>query len=91
MISDRALGRATLVGERTAGLCGYGSRVDLAPGWAMLVAARETVFGPQERRFNRIGVPPDVAVMPTPDDEAAGRDPQLKAALDILTSQTATS
>jgi carboxyl-terminal processing protease len=86
----QALGRATLVGERTAGLCGYGSRVELAPGWAMSVAARETVFGPQERRFNRIGVPPDVAVSPTPDDEAAGRDPQLQAALRLLGSQATT-
>ncbi len=83
----QALGRATLVGERTAGLCGFASRVELAPGWAMIVAARETVFGPQERRFNRLGVPPDVVVTPSPDDEAAGRDPQLAAALDILRSQ----
>ena len=87
----QALGRATLVGERTAGLCGYGSRVDLAPGWAMLVTARETVFGPQERKFNRIGVPPDVTVTPSPEDEAAGRDPQLEAALAILRNQTARS
>jgi C-terminal processing protease CtpA/Prc len=86
----QVLGRAALVGERTAGLCGYGSRVDLARGWAMAVAARETVFGPQERRFNRIGVPPDVAVSPTPEDEAAGRDPQLEAALELLRRQTAT-
>jgi carboxyl-terminal processing protease len=80
----RALGRATLVGERTAGLCGTGPAVDLAPGWRMTVTTRETVFGPEERRYNREGVPPDVWVTPNPDDEAAGRDRQLEAALDVL-------
>jgi carboxyl-terminal processing protease len=85
----QAHGRATLVGERTAGLCGAGHSVTLAPGWRIMLAARETVFGPQERRFNRIGVPPDVAVTPTPADEAAGCDPQLAAALDLLRHQRA--
>lgn len=86
----QALGRATLVGERTAGLCGLFSLVQLAPGWAFVVAARETVFGPEERRFNRVGVPPDVAVVPSAADEAAGRDPQLAAALAILARHVAT-
>jgi len=82
----QARGRATLVGERTAGACGFGSAVRPADGWSMLVTARETVFGPQEHRFNRIGVPPDVPVTPTPDDEATGRDPQLETALELLRS-----
>ncbi|MDQ3703602.1 MAG: hypothetical protein M3442_22180 [Chloroflexota bacterium] len=43
-----------------------------------------TVFGPQECRLNRIGVTPDILVTPTPEDEAAGHDPQLAAALEIL-------
>jgi len=80
----RELGRATLVGERTAGLCGTGPRFDLAPGWGITVTTRETVFGPAERRFNRLGVPPDKWVTPTPDDEVAGRDPQREAALELL-------
>jgi C-terminal processing protease CtpA/Prc len=85
----RALGRATLVGERTAGLCGFARARDLAPGWRITLATHETVFGPEEWRLNRIGVPPDVAVTPSPDDEAAGRDPQLAAALDLLRRQEA--
>jgi C-terminal processing protease CtpA/Prc len=50
----------------------------------MSVTMRETVFGPDERRFNRVGVPPDVAVSPCLADEESGRDPQLEAALEIV-------
>jgi C-terminal processing protease CtpA/Prc len=80
----RALGRATLVGERTAGACGALRPVELAPGWTIVLTGWHTVFGPQEWRLNRIGVPPDVAVSPSSADEAAGRDPQLEAALAVL-------
>jgi carboxyl-terminal processing protease len=80
----QALGRATLVGERTAGLCGMATFVRPAPNWEMIVTARETVFGPEDHRFNRLGVPPDVVVLPSPHDEEAGSDPQLEAALNVL-------
>jgi carboxyl-terminal processing protease len=84
----RELGRATLVGERTAGLCGTGPGFELAPGWRLNVTTRETVFGPEDRRHNREGVPPDVWVSPSPEDEGAGRDPQLGAALELLRRPT---
>ena len=80
----QAYGRAKLVGERTAGACGLVRTVHLAPGWSICLATHHTDFGPDEWQFNRIGVTPDVVVSPTPEDEAAGRDPQLEAALDIL-------
>jgi C-terminal processing protease CtpA/Prc len=86
----QARGRATLVGERTAGLCGGAHHVVLAPGWEVWITAWETVFDAAEQRVNRIGVTPDVIVTPRLEDEAAGRDPQLDAALDILRRQTAT-
>jgi carboxyl-terminal processing protease len=87
----QAYGRATLVGEQTAGMCGVMRSVQLAPGWTICLASHHTDFGPEEWRLNRIGVTPDVVVTPTPDDEAAGRDPQLEAALDLLRHQTAAS
>jgi C-terminal processing protease CtpA/Prc len=62
--------------------------VHLAPGWSINLTTHHTVFGPRELRLNRIGVTPDVLVRPTPDDEAAGRDPQLEAALAILRTRT---
>lgn len=86
----QAYGRATLVGERTAGLCGLVRWVHLAPGWTICLASHHTDFGPQEWRLNRIGITPDVPVTPTPNDEAAGRDPQLEMALGILRTQAFT-
>ena len=80
----QAYGRATLVGERTAGACGVVRTVHLAPGWPICLATHHTDFGPDELQLNRIGVTPDVAVAPTPEDEASGRDPQLEAAQEIL-------
>jgi carboxyl-terminal processing protease len=80
----QAYGRATLVGERTAGACGLVRTVHLARDWTICLATHHTDFGPDEWQRNRIGITPDVVVAPTPEDEAAGRDPQLEAALDIL-------
>ena len=56
----QAYGRATLVGERTAGGCGLVRSVSLAPGWSICLASHQTDFGPDELRLNRIGVTPDV-------------------------------
>jgi C-terminal processing protease CtpA/Prc len=83
----QAYGRAILVGERSAGACGLVRSVNLVPGWSIYLASHHTDFGPQEWRLNRIGVTPDVPVTPAPDDEAAGRDPQLETALEIVLAQ----
>jgi len=80
----QAYGRATLVGERSAGMCGVVRSVNLAPGWTISIATHHTDFGPAELQLNRIGVTPDVLVSPTPEDEAAGRDPQLESAIKVL-------
>jgi carboxyl-terminal processing protease len=84
----QAYGRAILVGERTAGMCGVVRSVTVAPGWTICLASHHTDLGPDEWQLNRIGVTPDVPVSPTPDDEAAGRDPQLDTALEILRTET---
>jgi tricorn protease len=62
--------------------------VTLAPGWSIFLASHHTDFGPDEWRLNRVGVTPDVVVTPAPTDEAAGRDPQLDRALEVLRRQT---
>lgn len=87
----QAYGRVTLVGERTAGMCGVVRSVPLAPGWTICLATHQTDLGPGEWQLNRIGVTPDVLSTPTPDDEAAGRDPQLETAFEILRAETGSS
>ena len=62
---------------------------DLAPGWRLNLTYFQTLLGPEQWPLNRIGVTPDVVVAPTPDDEAAGWDPQLAAALEVLRTQRA--
>jgi hypothetical protein len=51
----QAYRRATLVGERTAGLCGVVRTVDRAPGGSICLATHHTNLGPEESRLNRIG------------------------------------
>jgi carboxyl-terminal processing protease len=43
---------------------------------------------PLGRTIDQVGLTPNVAVPLTPDDKAAGRDPQLDKAISLLTGQT---
>ena len=81
----QAHGRATVVGEPTGGGFGSATAVPLADGSALNVTATEVTVGPARRRFNRVGLTPDRLVVRTHADVAAGRDPQLQAALVLLT------
>jgi carboxyl-terminal processing protease len=80
----QGLGRATLVGERTGGCIGYGRVAALPDGSLLSITEAEVLIGPEERRLNGIGVNPDIAIARTPEDELAGRDPQLEAAIRVI-------
>jgi carboxyl-terminal processing protease len=80
-------GRAIVVGERTGGGFGSSVSVPLPDGSALNVTTTEVVVGPEKQRLNRIGLSPDVVVARTAADIAAGRDPQLDAAIRLLTQE----
>lgn len=77
----RSRGRAVVVGEQTGGGFGSSVTVPLPDGSALNVTTTEVVIGPERRRFNRVGLTPDVVAPRTAEEIAAGRDPQLDAAI----------
>jgi Tol biopolymer transport system component/C-terminal processing protease CtpA/Prc len=82
----RHLGIGYLVGMPTAGGVIGGSE------WAMADGSRITVsvqgwFTAEGRNMEGWGVPPDYRVPETHEDLAAGRDPQLEKAIEVLLAQ----
>ena len=80
-------GRATLVGERTAGTTGQPLLIDLTGGRARICTKRDIY--PDRREFVGIGVIPDVEVHPTREDFANGRDAILEKGLEVLRTGSA--
>jgi len=73
------LGRATLVGERTAGAVLAGRFLPLADGSVLYLAVNDILVDGE--RLEGVGVAPDLQV-PSQLPYAEGRDPQLEAALE---------
>ncbi|MCY3766551.1 MAG: S41 family peptidase [Gemmatimonadetes bacterium] len=80
-------GRATLVGENTAGTTGQPLIVPLTAGMARICTKRDTY--PDGREFVGIGVIPDVEVVPTREDVSSGRDAVLEKAMDVIKTSAA--
>jgi C-terminal processing protease CtpA/Prc len=83
-IELRAAGRATLVGQTTAGSAGNGLRSELPGGGTLYVATFTALVPGSGEEYVGVGVTPDVQVRPTPDDLAAGRDVVLERAIELL-------
>ncbi|MBP2704219.1 peptidase [Microbispora sp. RL4-1S] len=81
-VKDLHLGR--LVGTRTAGAISGPAQAYLLGNNTVLVFPARHHLGPNREVIDRIGVPPDYHVAPTPKDAAAGRDPALARALTLL-------
>ena len=69
-----------MIGTKTAGAVGSTARFELGDG--SLISITVAVYvSTQGASLNMIGVSPDITVERTNDDIAAGRDPQLDAAI----------
>ncbi|MGD0189767.1 MAG: S41 family peptidase [Rhizomicrobium sp.] len=71
--------RATIIGTRTGGSTGQPYSKDLGDGFSFRVSTKREMF-PDGSEFEGVGIAPDIAVEPTPDDLKAGRDPVLAKA-----------
>lgn len=80
-LQDR--GRARLVGEQTFGKGSVQHIYDLSDGSSLHVTAAEWLT-PSRHQLTGQGLTPDIAVARTPEDAAAGRDPQLEAAIQYI-------
>jgi carboxyl-terminal processing protease len=75
--------RATLVGEATAGSSGQPYVTGLGEGMLVAIGAKREYF-PDGSRFEGVGITPDERVLPTAESLAAGRDPELERAIELL-------
>jgi tricorn protease len=90
----RSLGLGPVVGTRTwGGVIGYDEAYELVEGTRMTIPGFAFAFNEWGWGVENYGVDPDVEVHITPDDWAAGHDPQLaegvRLALEALAKQPA--
>jgi C-terminal processing protease CtpA/Prc len=87
-ISLRDAGRATLVGDRTAGSAGNPIRVALPGGGHFRMATFRALL-PDSTEYVGIGIEPDVLIRPSPEEIAHGRDVVLEKGLEVLRQRIA--
>jgi len=77
--------RVRVVGRRTAGTNGNITRLRLQGGFWVIYTGMEVLY-PDGSTFHGVGVVPEVEVVPTLEDLAAERDPELLKAIELLKS-----
>ncbi|HEU5315888.1 MAG TPA: S41 family peptidase [Chloroflexota bacterium] len=82
-------GAGRVFGETTAGCFGNSQLFRLPDGSAMWITVRALQSGLERRDVHKLGVTPDEIVPRSREDLAAGRDPQLEAALTWLAASSA--
>jgi carboxyl-terminal processing protease len=86
VVALHAAGRATLVGEKTAGTTGQPLMIDLPRGGKARICTKWDSY-PDGREFVGVGVVPDVKVAPTQHSLAAGRELVLEKGIEVLAKQ----
>jgi carboxyl-terminal processing protease len=76
-------GRATSVGETTFGKGTVNLSRDLSDGGALYVTIREWLT-PNRTLINKVGIRPDIEVIPTDEQIDAGIDPVMQRAIEVL-------
>lgn len=77
------LDNVTVMGQQSAGSNGTITNIRL-PGRLKVVFTGERFIYPDGTEFHGIGIQPDIEVVPTPAQFAAGEDPELEAAIKVL-------
>jgi carboxyl-terminal processing protease len=85
VVAFHACGRGKVIGQRTCGSTGQPLMVELPGGGGARICTKRDTY-PDGREFVGIGVIPDVEVEPSRADIAAGRDPILSKALEVLSN-----
>jgi C-terminal processing protease CtpA/Prc len=83
----RDLGRASIVGSGTAGCVDGGETVAFLDGSGGFISTGHILAGTRTVALEGVGVRPDQSVDLTVDGLASGNDPQVAAAVALLTSQ----
>lgn len=78
-------GRAKLIGETTFGKGSVQSPQTLPNGGQLRITI-ERWFTPNDRAIHGVGIKPDYTVVNSAEDQKAGNDPQLDAAVEFLVS-----
>jgi carboxyl-terminal processing protease len=78
--------QAPLIGEQTYGKGSVQNIFPLLDG-ASLHVTTAVWFTPNEQPFSGVGLAPDIVVVPSAEDRAAGRDPVLEQAIAYLSQQ----
>lgn len=77
--------KATIVGERTAGVLFGKDFEDIGSGRLLVFRSEPTILSPTGQDYSDIGVPPDILV---PDAGGFGEDLVLRRAIELSRDQT---